>query len=473
MLIDLLNQDYPNKSIDQNQSRLINMYLEPDKSKGKYQLAAFPTPGLTLFCDTSQANVRALLEYNGIVYVVSGNKFGSINSGGTFTQLGSNLNTSSGYAKILSITGGSDLNNQVMIIDGTNGYTYNIDTAVATFPIVDVDFPQTATDMTSQDDYILVANNNSIQYNLSNLADTTTWAALDFASKISKPDNIVAIKSNQERVWIFGNSTTEIWWNSGNADFPFEKIGDTFIHKGCASKQSVCMANEQLYMLGQSQNGGYQFLQFVGYSPSSIGNPGIDYKLNTYNTVSDCVSYAYIRDGHEFIDNTFPTQNITHTYDVNTGVWIERQSDSGGGTYGKFLASSHCFCYNKSLVGDSTSGKIYSQSTSVYTENGTPIRRMFISPPIYKEGRRIFISRLLIDVETNIGANKTFLLEASNDGGRSWDSIQTFTVPTTPGEQLYTSSLGSAFNWMFRITTTMDAKFCLLGFQAEISFGNN
>src|SRR5258708_1072508 len=162
MLIDLLNSHNPSKSTDNNPSQLSNMYLEEDKNfstqyypavsnhKGKYNVVAYPTPGLDLFCDTGKANVRALYTLNDVMYVVAGNTFYTVNSSGTKTSLGT-LNTSSGFAKIRAITGGIDTNNQLLIIDGTNGYTYNTGTSIATFPITDVNFPQTATDVTTQD----------------------------------------------------------------------------------------------------------------------------------------------------------------------------------------------------------------------------------------------------------------------------------------------------------------------------------
>ena len=110
--LDLLTQDSPSKSVDQNQARLINMYLEPDNSKGKFTIIAHSLPGLTQFCDTGEANIRAMLELNNVTYVVTGNKFGTVSDAGVFAQLGSNLSTSSGFAKITAISGGGECTDQ-------------------------------------------------------------------------------------------------------------------------------------------------------------------------------------------------------------------------------------------------------------------------------------------------------------------------------------------------------------------------
>ncbi len=122
--INFLNEAAPNKSLEQNSAQLINMYLAPQGDSGKYQSPALPTPGLTTLT-TLISPVRALFAEHGVLYAVGGNKFYSITSGGTATILGT-LNTSTGFAKIAGI------NQELLIVDGTNGYCWNITTATFT-----------------------------------------------------------------------------------------------------------------------------------------------------------------------------------------------------------------------------------------------------------------------------------------------------------------------------------------------------
>ncbi len=469
MLIDILNQYTPSKSTDQNQSELTNMYLEEDQSssgvKGEYKVVAYSTFGLQTFCNTTKAVVRALYEHNDVLYAVAGDTFYSINSAGTASSLGT-LNTSTGFAKIVSITGGSDTNNQLIIIDGTNGYSYNVGTSTATFPISDVDFPDTCTDITTQDDYVIVEKSGSMSFYLSDLSDSTTWATLDFASKFRKPDRLVAINANKGELWLLGSKSVEIWVNTGNASFPFERRSDVLIEGGCAAKRSVVVAGNTLFYLAKNSNGGYGVVAVEAYQPKVVSTKAIMYQLSQLTSVSDCIAYAYAKDGHECIDFTFPTDNKTFTYDLSVGIWLNRQSYVSS-TYGRFLGNCHAFCYGKSLVGDYNSGIIYTQSSAVYTENGVAIRRRFVSPPVYSGGKYLYIHRLQIDVQTNVGSSKTFLLEMSTDRGITWTTVDTYTIPTDGAGTIYTSSLGAAFCFLFRITTTDNFNFTLLGMQAD------
>ncbi len=470
--LDLLGQDYPSRALDQNQSTLINMYLEGDQNKGKFKVIALPTPGLTTFSDTGQANVRALFEHNNVLYAVAGNKFYSINSGGTATQIGSNLSTSSGFAKIEAITGGGDNNNQLIIIDGTNGYHYNIGTNTATFPIADADFPQTCTDLAAQDDYVIVQDNNSISFNISSIADGTTWSALDFASKIGKADRLVALFINQRKLYLMGSKTTEVWYNSGNNNFPFERVPDIFLHYGCAARSSVYLGDQNVYFLGRTANGGFSVVKIDQYSIIPVSTQPLDTEIGTLTSQSDAIGYVYKKDGHEFYELTFPTDGKTYTYDITANVWFRRQSLVSA-SYTRFLGNCAAFCYNKHLVGDYNSGKIYYQNTTGYTENSVAIRRRFVTPAIYYEGKRVIVDRLSIVVETGIGSNKTFTLEKSLDNGSTWTTVNTYTVPDK-GRQIYENRLGSSKTGiLFRITTTMDAKFIILGFEAQISVGHD
>ncbi|HEY3527389.1 MAG TPA: hypothetical protein VGK47_14425 [Nitrososphaeraceae archaeon] len=397
------------------------------------------------------------------------------------TSLGT-LNTSTGFAKIQSISGGSDTNNQIIIIDGTNGYSYNVGTGVATFPIADGDFPQDCIDLVTQDDYAIAINKNSVKYNISNLANSIVWEALDFASKINNPDPLVGAISHASKLVLFGDESTEVWYNGGDSDFPFAQYSDVLMHFGCAAKGSIVKNESYFVFLGKNPSGGYSVHlinpQSSAYNPIPISTKPIDQLIGSLTSVSDAIAYIYTIDGHSFYDITFPTDGITLTCDIPRGdqadgiIWTKKSSLDGI-SQTRYRANCYAFCYGKRFVGDFNSGKIYYLDNSTYTEDGTTILRQFISPPLFYEGKRILINKLQIDVETGVGSNKTFTLEKSMDNGSTWTTVNTYTIPDKGG-RIYTGPLGSSrYGILFRIQTTMDAKFILLGFQAEFKICHN
>src|SRR5205823_3197922 len=62
----------------------------------------------------------------------------------------------------------------------------------------------------------------------------TTVDPLDFATAEGSPDLLISLIVNQREIWLFGENSTEVFFDSGNALFPFQRIQGAFIELGCA-----------------------------------------------------------------------------------------------------------------------------------------------------------------------------------------------------------------------------------------------
>ena len=96
-----------------------NLFLEVKPEKDKTNLAAYPTPGLTLFADAGKNPSRGLwwLQSLNLLYSVNANKLLEIDKNGVVTERGT-LSTAEGTVSI------SDNAQQIIIVDGENGYIY-------------------------------------------------------------------------------------------------------------------------------------------------------------------------------------------------------------------------------------------------------------------------------------------------------------------------------------------------------------
>lgn len=493
MLLDCITQESPNQAKDQNRCHLQNFYMEEEQTtklsqypyqftkdppKGEYKYVLYPTPGLTLWVTLPTSPVRAMIEQDGVNYAVSGNTLYSIGSDGTITALAT-LNTSTGPVKMVAITGGIDSNNQLIMIDGTNGYSYNIGTATADFPIADPSFPQTARDIITIDDVVVALPSDSMGYYYSDPADSTTWSALSFESKYGQPDRITALSAYMDNLWTIGTKTTQVWTDVGiggiSQTAQFQKTPGLWAEVGCIAQtvqSTAVIIQGSLTFLGRTRHGGYQIIQFGAptqsvYAAENIATKPIMELINSFSTVLDAFAYGYEKNGHSFYEITFPTANVTLTYDDSNFSWLVRSSYING-AYGKFLGSCQSFCYEKNLIGDSQSGNIYYQDSTNNTENGTPIQRQFVSSHIYLGGNYFSVNYLQIDVETNIG-NGTFLLEVSQDHGQTWTTVNTYTIPTSGSQIIRVPSLGGGRVFTLRLTTTSNVPLTILGFQADVS----
>lgn len=466
--INFLGQSANSKSIDENNSTLINWYLTDDQDQAKYDKLAYPTPGFgTPFCSINTP-LRALYSEHGILYAVGGNTFYTVSSGGVATTLGT-LTTSTGFAKITGI------NDQIIVIDGVHGYTYVISTNTWNGQISDVNFPQDCIDVVTQDEFCLVAKKNSQTWVQSAISDLTTWPPLAFASVTGYQSNLVAIASLHREVWLFQQNTIEVWDNLGTTNFSFGRNQSVFIEWGCAARSSVAKANSQLYWLGYGPNGGPQVITNQGYAPQVISTRAINYQISTYAVVSDALGFTYQQEGHEFYVLSFPTQGVTWVYDISTTQWHQRQSLISG-VQTQWLADSFSFCYGKNLIGDLSTGNIYALSTAIYQENGVAITRTLITHPFYSDGLWQTVDRLQTDWdESSASASNVINLFVSRDGGRTFGSNKPNSLAgagnTISGPRVWWARLGAAKTFVFMITTTMNAPAILMGAWANVRNG--
>jgi hypothetical protein len=94
------------------------------------------------------------------------------------------------------------------------------------------------------DGYFVFNTPGTQQYQITNLYSTAI-EPLAFASAEGAPDLLITLIVDHKEIWLLGETTTEVHFNSGNVDFPFEPIQGAFIQQGCAAKFSAAKLNTQ------------------------------------------------------------------------------------------------------------------------------------------------------------------------------------------------------------------------------------
>jgi len=406
---------------------LINMYLTIDQNQGKYEKAAYPTPGATLF-SAGTSVIRAMFTEHGVTYALDGNQFFSVNSAGTRTNIGT-VNNSTGWAKIRGIQ------DQLLVVTATAGYVYKI-TANTWAVISDGNFPTSIQDIECQDEFGLILLTSSQTWQASAISDLTSWPVLAFASTTGNQNFNVAIVSTHRELYLLGNQTSEVWDNLGQTNFTFGRNTSAFIEFGCGAVGSIAKADNSFIFLAQSPTGGNVIMRMTGYSPVKISSSAIDYQISTYATVSDAVAFTYQQEGHEFYVITFPTPAVTWVYDISTQFWHQRQSLIAAAQT-QWLAGSYTFNYNKCLVGDTNTGNIYQLDMTNNTENTAAITRTLVTHPMYASGAWLYLDKLQVDFDNGAGASlSNWNLYISRDGGRTFGSAKA-AVPQVDANGMY------------------------------------
>jgi hypothetical protein len=296
---------------------------------------------------------------------VSGNLFVELLASRTFLSRGLVANDT----RPATICSNGQAGHQLFVTSGGAGYIFDL--VANTFSEITADgFPRPVVMGAFVDQYFVALKGNSIQFNISALANGLVWEGLDVAQVSQSSDNKLAMLANHSEVWLFGSRTTEVWYNSGNASFPFQPIQNTLIEHGIVAPFSAVCLDNTIFWLGQDITGDRMVWKAQGYLPTRVSNHAIEYFLNKAPRVSDAMAYAYQEEGHSFYVLYVPTMETTLVYDVATNQWHERATwDTRSMRWFPHVGRCHCFGFGEHLIGDRQSGTVYRQSLDLYAES--------------------------------------------------------------------------------------------------------
>lgn len=453
--------------------RCVNLFPEISESGDSKNVARLVgTPGLRLFATAGGGPIRGSFTTAGErCFVVSGDTLYELTSTGTATSRGT-LNTAIGRVSI------AENGTQMMIVDGTNGYIFTLATNSLAV-IADAQYPDAATIVGYQDTYFIVNNPGTGDFYISANNDGTSWTATDKTTVESSPDNLVSLLSDHGELFLFGEKTVEVYYNSGNASFPFDRISQAIMQVGCAAAHTPQSFDNNVVWLGEDTRGG-RFIWSVSdaYRPVRISTQAVEEALASVDDVSDAYAWTYKQKGHEFYCLQVPGLMSTWVYDAATQLWHERSYFNPAlNREERHLGATFTYFGNKSLVGDRDSGKIYELKLNHYTDNGTEIHRIRITPHLSNEMKRVFITDLMLDMETGVGltdgTDPKVMLQVSKDGGRTfgderWKSFGKLGAYKTRAKW---NRLGSSRDWVFKFKITDAVQVSISDCYAQVTPG--
>ena len=265
--------------------------------------------------------------------------------------------------------------------------------------------------------------------------EATSISALDFAEAEGNPDGCVRVIAHLQELWVFGDESTEVWYDDGTS---FVRRGSTVIPKGCIGKHTIAELDMDLFWVG-NDNVAYAAR---GYGFERISNHAVEQKIRETSDKSAIVGWAYFRDGSAFYVLSGPdwTWRFNRTLSRKLGkpVWTERYSYNNGG---RWKAEYAVPFNNEWIVGNNGDDGLYRLSASAFDEAGSYLVWKVRSAPLHAYPKQICIDRLHLDFVTGVGlvssdeheSDPQVGLRWSDDGGRTW-SNQLFRSLGTSGQ---------------------------------------
>lgn len=442
-------------------------WFEATTSDGRSQNALVPTPGTDILTNTGSSTINGpfisvggfgicapLVTYDGAnttyelatISSIPGTPVTNYSAATSFyvTDTPQNCSITADAQNIYMVVGGgsatSTANSNLFVLQNvTTTPTANLVSFSNTLKPDDIEYL----------DGWLVMNHLGLPRGLFSVAIANGIGTTGFNTKfdyMSQPgDYVKRIKGNNGYLYLFGDTHYEIWYNTGNQDFPFEPIKEATQAIGLAGRDLITTYLDSIYFVGITDSFQYGVYQLKGLELTRISTPDIDSILNRdtrafgYKTNGMYIEEYY---GHVFVhvvySDAVPYQLV---YDITTGKWHqEGHLTASGSTYGLYVDGIGYAANKMVLAPFYTSQSTYGlyqtnkyASRSTVWESSSLTRGQFdryrISPHISGEDGYLYHNRVRIDYQaptiiTN-DANLYFAnieLFSSDNDGKTWNS---------------------------------------------------
>lgn len=448
--------------------RLVNLYPETHEAgPRKNNVARLKgTPGLRKRVTLGDGPIRGVHRAStGQLFVVSGANVYEVFSHWTAQVRSGSLASSSGRVTM------ADDGTRVVIGDGgSTAFQVPVAAGSAVAAIADPDCP--GGHVAWQDGYFLHTVPGTGRFVISGL-NALTYDALDTATAEGRPDRLAMILSVNRMVWLLGEQTAEVWYNSGDSDFPFARNQSAFIETGTVSAGSVVRAASGVAWVGSDERGRGTVWHATGLAPQRISTHAVELALAGYSRLSECSAFAYQQGGHEFYQLSVPDGG-TWVFDFSTGLWHERMYLSATGEE-PHRAWCGTVAFGGVVVGDREDGRLYSYDLEYFSDDGDEIRRYRRCPHVSQGEKRIRFNAFELQAEMGVGLSSgqgsapVVTLRWSDDAGHTWSNEHQASLGAQGkfANRARWTRLGSGRDRVFEVATSEPVAVSWLGAELE------
>lgn len=366
---------------------------------------------------------------------------------------------------------------QLLFVDGLFGYTYD----GATFSqIDDLDFPDVDRDQGFEpthavylDGYFIVNDARTDSFFISDIEDARSWNALEFDAAAVAPDNALAIATTESELWIIGDETSQAFYNSGNAIFPFQIILSATQEVGILAPQTIAESDAGIFFLGTTPEGGAFVYQINGHRGRIISGEEQDRAIGAVPDLTEAVGYLYQQEGRAFYVLTMHPDFPTLVYNIKAQNWETR-----GLADGSAYRLSGAGLFNRTNIGGSRlGGFLYTLSLDDFTDAGTDLIRRRRTSVQHQNNQLLDWWEVVIDGQAGVGNTTSpgedpkIRLRYSDDGGNTW-SFELVEPLGKQGETMRRAvfrNLGQSRNRIFEVEYSDPVPVTIVAAYARVS----
>lgn len=293
-----------------------NAYLEKIDTDPKRPLKLIKSPGSLALPDWVGGVIRGAAQADGFA------------SGKLLVVVGTTLQTydpaTGTVATIAGTVAGSDrvqfaFTATECAILGNGVLHFSDGSAVAAS--TDVDFPSGITSVASIGQRFVFSYGTDGRWGYTEVLDGDNTTALSYYTAEYAPDGLIAVFVLGARLLLFGTSTLEEWYETGDSDNPFRRGSGRVTETGCLCRDAIRKLDNTVYWLDRECS-----VRRIGSAetPEIVSTSAISKQVREED--SDTITgWVYEADGHAFYGLRLTT--ATFVLDPNMGEWHERKTN--------------------------------------------------------------------------------------------------------------------------------------------------
>lgn len=364
----------------------------------------------------------------------------------------------------------SNNNQTAVLVDGTvNGYTIDL-VSKAFAPIVDGTGTFTGSVRVDYcDTFLIFAEPGTPNWYVS-LSNQVAFNALNIAGKSSYPDNISTLAFNLRQVWLMGErASSEPWFLTGAADFPYQEWPNVFIPYGIEAPYSLAQADIYLFWLTRNKQGQRIIVRNEGQAALAISTRAIEDEISEYPDATDAIGYSFQQNGHTFYGIQFPAADTDWRYDLSTKQWHKITSLDDNGVKHRGRTPFVCVAYGMIIGQDWETGQLYQLDDNTFTDNGVPIAFVRSFPHVVDGLNELTGASFILDFEAeNLDENADpppqVSVRLSKDGGFNFGTPrEKILTPGRPRDLLRWRSWGQGRDLVFEASWSFNGEGVIQG----------